>query len=225
MTRIASKYGLIPPDHRGVYGVGETLTYAAHRLLVGASHAREFDRNQISENPVPNGAPPRNSEFRELADRSFADWKLALDGMVERPQSLSLAELKALPARSQITQLGCEEGWCYIAEWTGTPLSEVLTRAGVPPRARYVVYFSLDENWWDSIDIDEAMHSQTLLTYGMNGKDLPLGHGAPLRLRVPRQLGYKSVKHLARMTVTDDLSSFRTGLGAPDSGYSWYAGI
>jgi DMSO/TMAO reductase YedYZ molybdopterin-dependent catalytic subunit len=147
--------------------------------------------------------------------------------MVVNPASFSLTELRCFPVRSQITHLACEEGWSFIAEWTGVPLSHVLSLVGTLPSARYVVYFSIQPNWWDSVDMADALHPQTLLTYGMNGSDLPVGHGGPLRLRVPRQLGYKSVKYLTRMTVTDSLKGFGKGLGsaAPEEGYSWYAGI
>ncbi len=227
-ARLASRNGLIPPDHGGVYGVGETLTYAAQRLLMShGSAAREFDRSQISKVPQPNGAPPRNETFQRLLEGNFADWRLTVDGLVARPASFSLAELRGYPSSTQITHLACEEGWSFIAEWTGVALSHVLNLAGVLPQAKYVVYFSLDEDWWDSIDMPEARHPQTLLTYGMNGQDLPVLHGAPVRLRVPRQLGYKSVKHLSRILVTDSLKEIGNGLGSasPDSGYSWYAGI
>jgi DMSO/TMAO reductase YedYZ molybdopterin-dependent catalytic subunit len=147
--------------------------------------------------------------------------------MVARPVSLSLAELRSYPSRSQITHLACEEGWSFIAEWIGVPLSHVLDVAGILPPARYVVYFSIQSDWWDSVDMDDALHPQTLVTYGMNGGDLPVGHGGPLRLRVPRQLGYKSVKYVTRLTVTDSLKGFGKGLGssAPEGGYAWYAGI
>ena len=138
------RYGLIPPDHGGLYGAGETLTYAAQRMLTRHSMAREFPRSQISKPPFANGVPPlrttRSSAFRP---ERFADWRLAVDGMVARPASFSLAELKSYPSRSQITHLACEEGWSYIAEWTGVPLSHVLDLVGVLPQARYVVYFSI----------------------------------------------------------------------------------
>jgi DMSO/TMAO reductase YedYZ molybdopterin-dependent catalytic subunit len=147
--------------------------------------------------------------------------------MVARPASFSLAELKSYPSRSQITQLACEEGWSYIAEWIGVPLSHVLETVGAHSKARYVVYFSIDSNWWDSLDIDEAHHPQTLLAYGMNRGELPVGNGGPLRMRVPRQLGYKSVKFINQLTVTDNLKEFGKGLGSasPEAGYAWYAGI
>jgi DMSO/TMAO reductase YedYZ molybdopterin-dependent catalytic subunit len=227
-ARLASRHGLIPPDHGGIYGVGETLNYASQRLLMShGSAAREFDRSQISKVPFPNGAPPDNDTFQRFVAGNFADWRLTVDGLVARPAAFSLAELKGYPPRTQITHLACEEGWSFIAEWTGVPLSYILNLAGVQPRAKYVVYFSLDQHWWDSIDMPEALHPQTLLTYGMNGQDLPVLHGAPVRMRVPRQLGYKSVKHLSRITVTDSLKNIRNGLGSasPDVGYAWYAGI
>ncbi len=118
-------------------------------------------------------------------------------------------------------------GLAYIAEWIGTPLTEVLNEAGILPQARYVVFFSIDSDWWDSIDMADALHPQTLLTHGMNDGDLPASFGGPLRMRVPRQLGYKSVKYITRLTITDSLKSFGRGLGSsePDYGYAWYAGI
>ena len=227
-ARLADRYGLIPPDHGGIFGPGATLTYASHRLLMsGNSRAREFDRSEISAVAPVNGTPPEDEVFKRLLAGSFADWRLAVDGLVERPASFSLAELRGYPSRTQITHLACEEGWSFIAEWTGVPLSHVLDLVGVQPQARYVAYFSFQQDWWDSIDMSDAWHPQTLLTYGMNGQDLPLPHGAPVRLRVPRQLGYKSVKYLARITVTDSMKHIGQGLGSsnPEWGYSWYAGI
>lgn len=147
--------------------------------------------------------------------------------MVARPASYSLGDLRSFPVRSQITEVVCEEGWSYIAEWIGTPLSELLKAAGVLPQARYVVYFSIDPDWWESIDMADAFHSQTLLTWAMNNGDLPVAFGGPLRLRVPRQLGYKSVKFLTRLTVTDSAKGFVSSLDpkSPNYRYSWYAGI
>ena len=140
---------------------------------------------------------------------------------------MSLAELRSYPSRSQITHLACEEGWSFIAEWIGVPLSRVLNVVGILPQANYVVYFSIDRDWWDSVDMAEALHPQTLLTYAMNDGDLPVSFGGPLRMRVPRQLGYKSVKYITRLTVTDTLKPFGKGLGSasPEGGYAWYAGI
>ena len=226
-AKLASRYGLIPPDHGSLYGPGETLTYAAQRLITRHSMAREFPRSQISKAPFANGEPPQDEAFKRLQAGAFADWRLAVDGMVARPASLSPAELRRYPSSSQITHLACEEGWSYIAEWTGVPLFHVLNGVGVLPQARYVVYFSIQREWWDSIDMADALHPQTLLTYGMNGGALPAGHGGPIRLRVPRQLGYKNVKYITRLTVTDSLKGFGKGLGSgsPEAGYAWYAGI
>jgi len=224
---LAKKYGLIPPDHGGIWGAGETLNYASYRLLTKHSMAREFARSEISTRPLANEIPPPTDAFKKLQAGGFADWRLTVDGMVDRPGKFSMDQLKSYPSRSQITQLACEEGWSYVAEWTGVPLSHVLEAAGIQPRARYVVYFSIDPDWWDSIDMNDALHPQTYLTYGMNGGDLPVGNGGPLRMRVPRQLGYKSVKFINRLLVTDNLKSVGNGLGSssPDTGYSWFAGI
>jgi DMSO/TMAO reductase YedYZ molybdopterin-dependent catalytic subunit len=226
-ARIAQKYGLVPPDHGGIYGLGETLTYASQRLLTKHSLAREFSPSQISKPPFANEIEPPSDEFKRLQAGGFADWRLTVTGMVARPGSFSLDQLKGYPSRSQITMLQCEEGWSYIAEWIGVPLSHVLDVVGVLPQARYVVYFSMEPDTWDSIDMADAVHPQTFLTYGMNGDDLPVGHGGPLRMRVPRQIGYKNVKFITHLTVTDSMKKFGKGLGSvsPEYGYSWYAGI
>jgi len=224
---LAQKYGLVPPDHGGIFGLGETLTYASQRLLTRHSFAREFSPSQISKRPLANEIAPFGEPFKRLQAGGFADWRLTVDGMVDRPASFSLDQLKSYPSRSQITELSCEEGWTYIAEWIGVPLSHVLDLVGTQPQARYVVYFSIEPDWWESIDMADAMHPQTFLTYGMNGGDLPLGNGGPLRLRLPRQLGYKSVKFITHLTITDNLKKFGKGLGSasPEGGYAWYAGI
>ena len=226
-ARIAQGYGLIPPDHGGIYGLGETLTYASQRLLTRHSLAREFSRSQISKPPFANEIPPLNESFKRLQAGEFADWRLSVDGMVERPASFSLPQLKSYPSRSQITHLACEEGWSYIAEWIGVPLSQILDVVGIHPQARYIVYFSIDPDWWDSIDMADAMHPQTFLAYGLNGNELPVGNGGPLRMRLPRQLGYKNVKFITHLTVTDSMKKFGKGLGSasPEAGYAWYAGI
>src|SRR6476646_10048810 len=142
-ARVAQKYGLIPPDHGGIYGLGETLTYASHRLLTKHSLAREFPRSQISNPPLANEMAPLKESFKRLQAGGFADWRLSVDGMVARPTSFTLAELKSYPSRSHITQLACEEGWSYIAEWIGVPLSRILEAVGAHAKARYVVYFSI----------------------------------------------------------------------------------
>jgi DMSO/TMAO reductase YedYZ molybdopterin-dependent catalytic subunit len=226
-ARLAQKYGLVPPDHGGIYGLGETLTYASQRLLTSHSLAREFPRSKISKPPLANEIAPPSDAFKRLQAGGFADWRLSINGLVDRPASFSLAQLKSYPSRSQITMVQCEEGWSYIAEWIGVPLSQVLDVVGIQPQARYVVYFSIEPDWWESMDMADALHAQTFLTYGMNGDDLPVGNGGPLRMRLPRQLGYKNVKFITHMTVTDSLTGLGKGLGsaAPESGYAWYAGI
>lgn len=227
-AKLAGRYGLIPPDSSGFYGPGETLTYAAQRLLTRHSLAREFDRSQISRSPFANEVTPRLREpFQRLQAGGFAEWRLSVDGMLANPRSFLLSELKNLPSRSQITMLSCEEGWSYIAEWRGVPLSHILELAGALPQARYVVYRSIQTDWWESIDMADALHPQTLVTHSMNGGDLPVAFGGPLRLRVPRQLGYKSVKYITSLTITDSLKQFGKGLGSvsPEGGYAWYAGI
>jgi DMSO/TMAO reductase YedYZ molybdopterin-dependent catalytic subunit len=225
--RLARRYGLIPPDCRGIYGPGETLTYAAQRLLTAHSLAREFPRSMISKSPFANAVAPPNDAFKLHQASGFSDWRLSVDGMVARPTSFSLSDIKSFPVRSQITEVACEEGWSYIAEWIGTPLTEVLNAVGPLPQARYIAYFSIEPDWWESIDMADALHPQTFLAWGMNDGDLPIGFGGPLRMRVPRQLGYKSVKYITRLTVTDSLKNFGKGLGsaAPEAGYAWYAGI
>lgn len=224
---VGRRFGLIPPDANGIYGAGETLSYAAHRVLGRHSLAREFPRTLISAKPFANSISPLGDDFKQHQAANFATWRLGIEGHVERPASLSLADLRAKEQRSQITEVVCEEGWSYVAEWTGTPLATVLNESGVRPTARYIVYFSSDPDWWESIDIDEAMHPQTLIAWGMNGSDLPVPFGGPLRLRVPRQLGYKSVKFINRIVVTDSLKGFGDGKGqsAVNDGYAWYAGI
>ena len=226
-ARLAGRYGLIPPDSGTLYGVGETLTYASHRIVTPhASLAREFSRRDISSVAPVNGSAPESDAYLQLLDDGFGTWRLAIEGLVARPSAFSLAELKRLPVRSQITMHTCEEGWSFIAEWTGVLLSDVLTATGVDQRARYVVFIPYDQ-WWDSLELEEALHPQTLLAWGMNGDALCLDHGAPLRLRVPKQMGYKSIKFLSRIRVVETLDDIGQGLGSAsaEAGYAWYAGI
>ena len=237
-ARLANRYGLIPPDHGGIYGAGETMTYAAQRLLTRHTFAREYARSDISKIAPVKGEPPENETYHRLLAGGFADWRLKIDGLVARPASFSLAELKRFPTETHIFHQACEEGWSFIAEWTGAPLSYVLNLVGVLPRAKYVVFFGFDTNFeatdkqtikgkWNSIDMTDAWHPQTLLAYGMNGGELPPGHGAPLRVRIPRQLGGKSTKYLSWITLTDTVKDIGQGFGAGgvERGFSWYAGI
>jgi len=224
---LARRYGLIPPDGAGLYGPGETLTYAAQRLLTSHSLAREFSPSQISKKPFANEVAPPTDAFKRLQQAGFVGWRLAVDGLIAHPATFSIADIKSFPQRSHITMVQCEEGWSYIAEWIGAPLSHLLDVVGTLPQARYVVYRSIERDTWESIDMADALHPQTLITYGMNSGDLPVGFGGPLRMRLPRQLGYKSVKFLTSLTVTDNLKKFGKGLGSasPEGGYAWYAGI
>lgn len=210
---------LIPPDATGLYGCGHTLTYAAQRLLIGNANAREFPPSQISAINHPKDTFPKGEAFQRLQANGFADWQLQIDGLVTTPQTLTLAQLKTHPTSAQITQLVCEEGWSYIAQWAGVPLSHLLQIAGAKPTARYVASYAMD-GWVDAIDMADALHPQTIVTHTMNSAPLPIGHGGPLRLRVPRQLGYKSLKFLNKITLTDSLKGV-----AGEGSYSWYAGI
>jgi DMSO/TMAO reductase YedYZ molybdopterin-dependent catalytic subunit len=225
--RLVQRHGLIPPDASGFYGPGETLTYAAQRLLTRHSMAREFSRSEISEKPFANEVDPLGDEFKRSQAAGFVDWKMTVDGLAARPTTFTVAEIKSFPTTTHVTMIGCEEGWTYIAEWTGVPLSYILDRVGAQPQVRYVVYRSFQADWWESIDMSDALHPQTLIAHRMNGAELPVPFGGPLRLRVPRQLGYKNVKYITRLTLTDSLKSFGKGLGSasPEGGYAWYAGI
>lgn len=226
-AKIADHYGLLAPDHGGIFGAGEALTYGAQRILMSRhSLAREFSKSEISKVSPVNHRHPRYDPYERLLFGKFADWRLYVDGLVARPTSFSLADLKSMPSRTQITELNCEEGWCYIAEWTGVQLSLILSLVGASPKAKWVLFYPFDD-FWGSIDMPEALHPQTLLAYGMNGADLTADHGAPIRLRIPRQLGYKNLKYIARISVTDSLDKIGDGTGsaAPGIGYSWYAGI
>ena len=225
---VAKRYDLVPPDHGGLFGVGETLTYAAQRVLLHRHPlAREFSRDQISTNfPAINTVLPTDFDYRRQMAGGFEEWRLDVGGLVARPSEFSLSELERFPSRTQITQHICEQGWSAIAEWTGVPLSLVLNAVGIRPEAKYVMFYSVD-GWWDSLDMADAWHPQTILAYGMNGQSLPVPHGAPVRLRVERQLGYKSLKYLSGFTVTDSVKDWGKGQGAEgaEHGYSWYAGI
>ncbi len=164
--RIARRYGLIPPDGGTLYGPGETLTYAAQRLLTRHSLAREFPRSMISAKPFGNAIAPPSDAFKRHQAAGFADWRLTVDGMVAHPTTFSLADLKSLPTHNQITEVVCEEGWSYIAEWIGTPLVNVLDHVGVLPQARYVAYFSIEPDWWESVDMADALAPADLPHHG-----------------------------------------------------------
>lgn len=220
---------LLPPNFNGVFGVSDYLTMSVQRLLMSEQTlAREYQASDISaEFPVNGTVMPPGEAYQQALGNQFQDWRLEVGGLVERPLSLSVPELKAFPARSQITLHSCEAGWSAIGEWTGVPLSRVLQEAGLKPGARYVHFECEDEHWYDTIDMFDALHAQTILAYGMNGSDLPVQHGAPVRLRVERQLGYKSTKYVKRITVVDALDKIKDGKisTAIDFDFAWYAGI
>ncbi|MBP1843959.1 DMSO/TMAO reductase YedYZ molybdopterin-dependent catalytic subunit [Rhizobium petrolearium] len=225
-------------DIDAVLRSAEQLTMKAQRLLQGRNAlAREFTEADISPSFRVNGTSvPDSDEYAVLAEGEFKGWKLKVGGLVERPQEISLADLRKLPARTQITRHDCVEGWSAIGKWTGVPLMSILNRTGVKPTARYAVFHCADElertldgsgRYYESIDLVDAFHPQTILAYEMNGQALSIGHGAPLRLRVERQLGYKQAKYIMRIELVDSFSSLWGGNGGfwEDRGYEWYAGI
>lgn len=210
------------------------LTMKTQRALLGEnSLAKEYDRSQIRQGQRPNGSTsPRAPEYRALAANGFADWRLSVTGG-GTPLSLSLSDLRAMPVRSQVTRHDCVEGWSTIAEWTGTPLSAVLDAAGIGGRDGYVLFRCFDElggpgeTYYETIDMVDARHPQTILAWGLNGQDLPIANGAPLRVRVERQLGYKMAKYISGIEVVPSFGGIRGGRGGfwEDRGYAWYAGI
>lgn len=220
----------LPPTYGNILRIGDTFTYAAHHtLLPRQGLAKEFSRTDISSFPaigVTNPGDPNarsyNAEYRALQSDSFKDWRLSVEGLVEKPTSFSLDDLKRLPSRTQITKHMCEEGWSAIAEWTGVPLGRVLDAVTMKPAARFVTFYAHDQGE-ESLDMLDALHPQTLLAYGMNGGDVPVRHGAPIRLRVERQLGYKSLKYVHRIVVSDAFPD--AGKGIIKAGWAWYAGI
>ena len=217
---------------------GEGLSFHAQRLLLsGQPLAREFKAIDISPVFKANGTlAPTTPEYLALQADSFANWRLTVDGLVQRPMSFSLADLKAMPARTQITRHDCVEGWSAIGGWTGVQLARILSMVGLMPNARFVVLHCADDlartrnpagYYYESIDLFDAFHPQTILAYAMNGTPLAVAHGAPLRLRVERQLGYKQAKYVMRLEIVDRFDHIGGGIGGfwEDRGYEWYAGI
>ena len=216
----------------------EHLTQGAHRLfLQRTSLAAEFTEADLSPVFRANGTRmPEADAYARLLHGGFKDWRLQVDGLVRQPLSLSLDDLMAMPSRTQITRHDCVEGWSAIGKWQGVQLKRVLDAAGLAPGARYVVLHCADEleqtldgngRYYESIDLIDAWHPQTLLAYAMNDRPLPVAHGAPLRLRVERQLGYKQAKYLMRLEVVSSFAHLCGGHGGywEDRGYEWYAGI
>ncbi|MGH7122245.1 MAG: molybdopterin-dependent oxidoreductase [Acetobacteraceae bacterium] len=210
-----------------------------NRFVQGAitppcARGHEYTEADISAHFKSNGThDPTDPEYQALARNGFADWRLEISGLVDHPARLSLAELRAMPGVTQITRHDCVEGWSCIGKWTGVPLSTVLAPLGVQKRVRYVMFFCYDrlpgafEKYYESIDLAEVQHPETILAYGMNGRTLPIPYGAPLRLRLGRQLGYKMPKYLRRITLVESFAAIEGGHGGfyEDNGYEWYAGI
>ena len=223
------------PQARAVLASAERLSAAAQRLLTPRrALAPEYAETDISPVFKPNGSTdPDEPAYRALAANAFRDYRLAIGGMVRQPLSLSLDELRALPARTQITRHDCVEGWSAIGKWTGVQLSHVLTLVGLQPEARYVVFRCADKldadgpAYYESIDFDDAYHAQTILAYELNGAPLPIANGAPLRVRIERQLGYKMAKYIMAIDLVDSFANIEGGNGGywEDQGYEWYAGI
>ena len=226
------------PTFVKLVGAGEIVTRTAQRsLMFGQPLAREFSEKEISRVFKANGTSnPGTAAYNAMVAAQFADWRLVIDGLVDKPLSLSLAEIRAMPPRTQITRHDCVEGWSAIGRWTGAPLAALLKTIGLKPNARYAVFHCVDDLegssdgsglYYESIDLIDAFHPQTILAYEMNGKPLEIAHGAPLRLRVERQLGYKQAKYVMRIEFVERLNAFGKGKGGywEDRGYEWYAGI
>jgi DMSO/TMAO reductase YedYZ molybdopterin-dependent catalytic subunit len=226
------------PLFRQALESAESATLRTQRFLMGSgSLAREYSEADLSPVFRANGSTTVDDfDYQILAEKGFVDWRLQVDGLVDRPQQLSLVDLRAMPSRTQITRHDCVEGWSCIGKWTGVPLSHVLERAGVQPRARYVVFRCADMleptldgagQYYESIGFEDAYHPQTILAFEMNDSPLPIPYGAPLRLRVERQLGYKMAKYIMRIELVESFAEIGRGRGGywEDRGYEWYAGI
>ena len=215
-------------------GGTEGLTRRAQRLLTPkkamAKEYTEADRSPVF--PTNGNSNPENPEYQAMAADGFAGWKLQVGGLVQHPTSLSLAELRQLPSRTHITRHDCVEGWSAIAKWKGVPIGALLSLAQPLPAARYVMFHCADPDeddqaYYESLDFEDAYHPQTILAYEINDAALPIAHGAPVRLRVERQLGYKHAKYVMRIELVENFASIAGGKGGywEDQGYEWYAGI
>jgi DMSO/TMAO reductase YedYZ molybdopterin-dependent catalytic subunit len=219
-----------PPHFGGLLDASDALTMSVQRMLMTEqTMAREYSIEDISlDFPVEGTRLPEDTSYQRSMANEFQDWRIPVQGLVDRPLSLSLTDLKGMPSRTHITSHSCEGGWTAIGQWTGVPLSHVLELAGMQPEARYVTFECVD-GWYDFVDLFDALHAQTILAYGMNGGDLPIQHGAPVRLRVERHLGYKSLKFVKNIEVVDKPDRIADRMGFADLSrlfhFSWYAGI
>ncbi len=220
------------PRFRSILSLGETANYRAQRMLGRKAMAMEFSVRDLSPYFRPNGSTmPTSPAYQAHLATNFANWRLRVDGLVQRPLDISLDALRSLPQRTQITRHDCVEGWSAIGQWTGPQLSQVLNVAGLRDGARYVVFYCADEEggrpYYELIDLDDAFHPQTILAHRLNGEALPVINGAPVRLRVERQLGYKHAKFVMRIEARsrlDDLFGGKGGMWEDRTGYQWYAG-
>ncbi|MCX7302858.1 MAG: molybdopterin-binding protein [Hyphomicrobiales bacterium] len=227
------RLGASPSFRDLVLSTGETLAYRTHRLFASNTLAREFDPSQLSPTFRTNGnTQPRSADYRAHQAEGFANWRLEVGGLVQAPRAYSLADLRSLPARTQITRHDCVEGWSAIGKWTGVPLRTILDTVRLRADARFIVFHCADDfggkPYYESIDLVDAFHPQTILAYGMNDGNLAVGHGAPLRLRVERQLGYKQAKFVMGIEAVASLLPIAGGRGGfweDDGSYDWYAGI
>jgi DMSO/TMAO reductase YedYZ molybdopterin-dependent catalytic subunit len=216
------------------------LSHSAQRLVAGRkAMAQEFTQADVAAHFKANGTlMPADADYRALMQGGFKDWKLEVAGLVEKPMAFSLAELRAMPSRIQITRHDCVEGWSSIGKWKGVQLSRLLELARPLPNAKYVVFRCADSmegpsldghdsKYYESVDLDDAYHAQTVLAYELNDQPLPVNNGAPLRARIERQLGYKHAKYLMKIELVESFASIRDGKGGywEDNGYEWYAGI
>jgi DMSO/TMAO reductase YedYZ molybdopterin-dependent catalytic subunit len=219
----------------GALAASETLTIRTQRLLLRRQpRVREFKASDISAHFPTNGTKlPAGERYAALAANGFRNWSLRIDGLVKQPLSLTLAEIMRLETRSQTTMHCCDEGWSAIAQWAGVPLGALLSLAGLLPRAQYVVFHCFDQKeedhqyYYESIDLFDAFHPQTILAHQMNGRTLPVDYGAPLRLRIETQIGYKNAKYIDRIEVVDHLDRIGQGRGGwweDFDGAVWYAG-
>jgi DMSO/TMAO reductase YedYZ molybdopterin-dependent catalytic subunit len=217
----------------GLVDGAEKLHRGAQRMIGGRQPmAREFTLADLSPDFRGNGNKDIDTDaYRAHVAAGFADWRLAVRGLVERPLSLTLEQLRALPQRTQITRHDCVEGWSAIGQWTGPQLSAILGLAGVQEAARYIVFRCADDfsgnPYYESCDLDDAFHPQTIVAHQLNGEPLPVKNGAPLRMRIERQLGYKHAKYLTAIEAVASLDGIEGGRGGywEDRGYQWYAGI
>ena len=219
---------------RRMLGHTEAWTERVQRALTPANAlAKEYEERDISAVFPPNGnTHPGTSDYIAKVEQGFVDWRIVVTGLIAKPATWSLAELRAMPSRTQITRHDCVEGWSAIGKWTGVPLGDLMNRVEPLPEARYVVFYCADSDdegvpYYESVALEDAYHPQTMLAYELNGRPLDIPHGAPIRLRIERQLGYKHAKYVMGVELVASLSSIGEGKGGywEDQGYEWYAGI